>query len=500
MSGTGAARDAMRDVEIADGDGVLGTAGTDPATDAELARRMARRRRRVLRWWPLPAAAAVLLVGGQLVLDARERTAVAERQEVPGVLRTVDPALEPIARLPATLGLIAVTGVDAGRLRVDTGQPGSDEVGDLVAVDSRAREVWRTSLQTPGRDAGVGVVSATCLGDAVPATAVRCLVLDGLATTGQTDGPLPAPSAARLVTVDSRTGAVRATRDLPAASALGGADGLQVIASVVDDDLRVTAWDTGTVPDGPDSGDGSALWDVTTGLDAAPAGGALTAAPHVQVSGHHVLVRTYLAVQAFGARDGSREVDADEHLVVTRTGHLAVLGRTTTLVDPGRPAARPLPGIPVTLTVDDGSAPGAEFLLSFDGVPRTLTAYDVAANAPLWSAEHHRWRDGLVLLDGVLYGSDREAVWAVDATTGRELWRTPTAWLSESGDMLTDGRYLLTVGSVDPLGPGASALLAFDLSSGERRWATSLPDGVESVWTWEDGLFGVDREGVVLLN
>ena len=498
VSGTGAARDAMRDVEIVDGDGLLGTGGTDPAADAELARRMARRRRRALRWWPLPATAAVLLVGMQLVLDARERTAVAERQEVPGVLRTVDPALEPIAHLPATLGMIAVTGVDAGRLRVDTGQPGSDEAGDLVAVDSRAREAWRTSLQAPGR--GAGVQSATCLGDTVPATVVRCLVLDGLATTGQTDGPLPAPSAARLVTVDPTTGAVRATRDLPAASALGGADGIQVIASVVDDVLRVTAWDTHAVPDGPDSGDGSALWDVTTGLDAAPAGGTLTPAPHARVNGTHVLVQTYLAVQAFDARDGSREVDADEHLVVTRTGHLAVLGRETTLMDPGRPAAQPLPGMPVTLTVDDGSAPGAEFLLSFDGVPRTLTAYDVAADARLWSAEHHRWRNGLVLLDGVLYGSDREAVWAVDATTGRERWRTPTALLSESGDMLTDGRYLLTVGPVDPLGQGPSALLAFDLSSGERRWATPLPDGVESVWTWENGLFGVDREGVVLLN
>lgn len=261
-------RDTMQDVEIIDvdiaADG-LGSTGTGPTTEAEQARRMARRRATARRWWPLPVAVVVLLAGTQLVFDARERAAVATRQEVTGVLRTVDPALRPVRELPEDVASVVLSGVASGDLRIGATMPAFDEPRGLIAVDQAGQVAWRTSLEPPGAEGPeFGAEYPTCLGDGESATVVRCLMLDRPDSVSE-DGSWPPgpPAGARLVAVDAATGALRATRDLPPVSGIGGADGLVVLASVADDTLTVTAWDTAADHNGPDSADGPVRWRTT---------------------------------------------------------------------------------------------------------------------------------------------------------------------------------------------------------------------------------------------
>lgn len=520
-------RDAMQDVEIIDvdtsADGLaLGGTDTDPTTEQEQARRLARRRRLVRRWWPLPAALVVLLVGTQLVFDARERAAVAARQEVTGVLRTVDPSLRPVRELPEDIASIVLGGLVSGDLRIGASMPSFDEPRGLIAVDEAGQVAWRTSLEPPGTEGpAFGAEYPPCLGDGASVTVVRCLMLDRPDAVSEDGSWLPGPPVgARLVAVDAATGAPRTTRDVPPVSGIGGSDTLLVLASITQAALTVTAWDTAADPAGPDSADSPVLWRTSLPLDAAtltPA--SLTYPPSIGVERGHVVVQGELGSWALNAADGRLEATGRDYLTVSRTGYLSSPSDPAELIDADGRTVATLPGMPISLLVDDGTLPDAEFVVSVeDGVP-TLSAFDVDTGLALWSTAFRQWRDGgTVLLDGALYGADREAVWAVDAATGRELWRTLAVVVDEGNGVMTDGRYLLTLAAVgDATTEDAAtldtdtgevsspdgvtrAVVAYALSTGEARWATPLPEGVHGVWAGQGDLLGYGGEQIVVLN
>jgi hypothetical protein len=520
----------MQDVEIVDVDtGLRVSAGSgagappeDPAVEAARAERAARRRRVLRRWWPVPVAAVALLLGAQSLADARERAVVSTRQQVAGVLRTVEPALDPTRRLPQDVASVVLSGVAVGDLRIGSAGSSWDGPRELLAVGADGTTVWRTSLEADGGtapDPGQASDYPLCLGDGPPVTVVDCLLLDRTADPAVTDDgswvPGP-PRAGRLVSVDPATGERLGERAVPALSSWGGDVHVQVIASVVDGMLRVTGWPPGAALVG------DPLWQ--TELTVEPArltSEAQTWAPSVAVERGHVLVLGAAGSWAFAADDGRPEGSGQDYLSLTRSGYLTDPAMPPRVLDRDGSLLATLPGAPLTLTADDGSVPELDLVVTAParGEERALVAYDVRADEERWALARPDWFDTTaVLLDGVLYGNDQEAVWAVDVATGRELWRTPAHVLSESGGVLTDGRSLLAVASTlelaqagvpvqpaagQPLGPAAASsrtVLAFALDDGVLSWATRLPDDVQGVWGWHGDLLGFGGADVLVLN
>lgn len=519
-------QDAMQDVELVDVATALPLLPSpdDPGADAAHARRAARRRRLVRRWWPVPVVAAGALVAAQLVSDAREHDRVAARQEVPGVLRTVEPGLPAVRRYDQAIASVVLSGVAAGDLRVGVASPPWDAARELVALDVDGDQVWSTSLEDPELGApDTGMDYPTCTADAEPVTVVRCLVLDRTAADAPDDSGTrtPAvPTAARLVALDVADGTVRGSRQVAPMSGWGGAGAVQVLASVTDDTLRVTAWDTAADRGGPDDPGATPLWRTDVTLDGRGATQQPFYPPGVTVTPERVLVQGDLGSWSFAAADGRLQVAERDYLSVSRTGHLiAATGNGVRLVGDGGATVAELPGTPLYLTVDDGSVPGVELITTTGPDGRAIAAVDVESGTDVWTASLPRWAESsVVLLEGVLYGADQDAAWAVDAATGRELWRTVVDVTGESA-LMTDGRYLLVVARPDDLaalgltvgapadedGPvetdGSSrAVAALDLGTGAPVWATRLPEDVRGVWSWQADLLGYGDVDVVVLN
>ncbi|WP_454050932.1 outer membrane protein assembly factor BamB family protein [Cellulomonas sp. Marseille-Q8402] len=521
-------RDAMQDVELVDvaTDLPLLPVAADPQADAAHARRVARRRRLARRWWPLPVVLVAAVTGTQLVLDAREDARVAARQEVPGVLRAVEPGLPAARRFDQDTASVVLSGVVVGDLRVGVASPPWDAARELVALDRQGDQVWSTSLEDGEATApDTGMEYPLCVADAEPVQVVRCLVLDRSAADAPDDSgtwsPVP-PSAARLVSLDATTGEVRGTRDVEPMSGWGGAGGVQVLTSITDGTMRVTAWDTAADRDGPEDPAAAPLWRTDVALGDGDAVERLFYPPSVTVTPERVLVQGDLGSWSFAADDGRLQAAERQYLSVSRTGRLlAADGQGAHLVDDTGAVVVELAGTPLYLDVDDGTVPGLELITAVRDGGRVLAAVDVETGVELWSAPHPRWTEAsVVLLEGVLYGSDQDALWAVDAATGRELWRTVVDVSGDGTSVMTDGRYAFVLARPDDLaevgvtvGPPAGeqggpagetvpqrALAAFDLGTGRPAWATRLPADVQGVWPWQGDLLGYGDADVVVLN
>lgn len=515
-------RAAMQDVELVDVGTGADLAPDDPASEAERSRRLARRRRRLRRWWPVPVGLAAVLVGTQAVLAAREQAEVAARQRVDGVLRTVGPALEATRRLPDAVAPVVFSGITAeGGLRVGPSQPDWDDPRELIAVDAQGETVWHVSLEDDGAGPavpGLGAEYPLCAGDGDPAAVVDCVVLDrsALAVAAADDGSSVAgpPGAGRLVSFDARTGERLGSRPVPPVSGWAGDASVHALASVTSGALVVTAWEPGGALAG------EPRWRTRVPLDpAALTREALTYPPSVGVERGHVMVQGALGSWALSAADGRVESAGSQYLQATRTGRLTAPGVPVRVLDGAGRTVATLPGPPAVLLVDDGSLPDVEVVVTDGEHGRDLVGYDVAGDRQRWSLPRPLWVDsGLVLLEGTLYGQDREAVWAVDVATGRELWRTAAPVVADFGGVLTDGRHVLAIGittevvaagtPVEPAAgqdarpPAASSrtLLAFDLGTGALAWATRLPDAVQGVWAWHGDLLGFGPDDVLVLN
>lgn len=517
----------MQDVELVDvaTDVPLAPDAEDPEAEAAHARRVARRRRLLRRWWPAPVVAALAVGATNLVLDAQEEDRVAARQEVAGVLRSVAPGLPAAHRYSQETASVVLSGIAVGDLRVGVASPPWDASRELVALDRAGTQVWETSLEDAARaEPDVGMEYPTCVADAEPVEVVRCLVLDRSPADASDDSgtwdPVP-PSATRLVAVDARSGDVLADRHVAPMSGWGAAGGIQVLASVAEGTLRVTAWDTAADPGAPDDPAAAPLWRTDVPLEDPAVADRLYYPPGVAVTPGRVLVQGELGSWAFAADDGRLQAAGQSYLSVSRTGHLLSAGGDAArlLDDAGEPLTE-LPGQPLWLSVDDGSVPGVELVSAAGADGRELVGVDAESGTELWSSPHPRWTDpAAVLLEGVLYGADTDALWAVDVATGRELWRTPVEVAGDGTSVMTDGRYLLVLARPEALAAiglavgdapagddgdealtAPRALAAFTLSGGTPVWATRLPADVQGVWPYEGDLLGYGDTDVVVLN
>ena len=494
-----AGQETMREVELREEPDASAAAEGGDAGDA---RRRARRRR-LLRWWPAAAAAVVVAGTVQVVLDARERDRVAAAREVQGVVRyDVGPDLRatplgedeadprPTAGVEAGGLLVAGEGIDFGRPRaVLAVEPGS------------GAEVWRTEVETQAEATAQPTMRAPECWPAGPAgrpgvARVRCLVADRPATLTGDGGWREEPATrSRLLTFDAATGAVVAEREVAPQVSVTADDALLVLGEVLPGGtVRVSAEDVATE---------EPLWSAElAGLLLDP-----IFDPQLQPAGDHVLVWAGGRVHVLGAADGAVQA-AGSQVWVGRGGGLLVQDGdpgSVRLAGADGSGTAVVPALPAQLAVDDGSVPGVEILSAVVDGDRTLRAVDADTGRTRWQSTLDGSVDGaLVLLDGVLYGVDATAAWAVDARDGHRVWRT-TREVGPDGEPvrdvsgnwlapLTDGRSLLLV---EQDRDGAGRMVAWSLRSGAARWRVPLPPEAGGwVYAWDGALYAGTEEPV----
>jgi outer membrane protein assembly factor BamB len=467
------------DVELDEGPG----AAAGPPTDGAAARRVTLAR--VLRrWWPLPVAVLVGVVGWQVLAERQDRAATEALRAVPGVIgSTVQPPLTATAW--GTTGALAVLsdpargagGTLAGPVLAPTGG------WDVVVLDGEdGAELWRAAVTEPEPRADTAAFVA-CEGDDDPAGALACLV--------QTERYDPDPGessvASRLVRVDLAARTVEPVRDLPPGASTGVVGELLVLAESRPDaaggggSIAVSATDLAT---------GDPRWRIEV-PGAFPAG---AGAPVVRAPAGYVLVLGPAVMWALDPEDGRVRASGLD-LEVLRDGRVvdAPGGSTTRLLGPDGTPAVTLPGSPALLQPDDGSAGDLLILRVFDGVDGgTLRGVDPADGAVVWEAALDRdLTSPAVLLGGVLYVSDGPTVRALDAATGEERWATTGA--RDGGERLvSDGVHLLRVER--DMADGGRLLVAYALADGARTWSAPLPEQVDALLVRDGRLFGYVRD------
>jgi len=460
------------------------------------------------RWLLVPALVVVALVTVQVVVALRDRAAVAALARVPGVVRPVDEHLGIRWRPEAGAESVLWSGIVHGGALVGL-QRGSDESQAVVAVDeATGDEVWRTPLvdaHDVNRDADQGFSPiGGCVTDPGDADRAVCLVSDAVMAYRDQESVLVPADLSRLVVVDLADGSVVADREAPGATAFAplpdgvvavgtpGADGALVVTAA---DLLTGSerWRTvvpSTVPE-PDEGGfvdrSTALFRTVDGLAVVTAGRRIA---QVDVDGRP-------EGTAFDAVNGY-EADQPRGTVIAYTQDDR--GReTSTILGDGPDVV--LDGRLARVSADDGSLPG--LVLASDSRVR---AYDRTTGRERWSVGHGL-SGSAVVARGRVYLSTPDGVVAVDGRTGAELWTAPVLKGRSMGDLVTDGRQLLSgqvrpdePGDVTALNdwPGVGELVAYRFGDGGEQWRVDLPGTLLGIGSVGHALLGWGSTAAVL--
>ncbi|WP_146847958.1 outer membrane protein assembly factor BamB family protein [Cellulomonas terrae] len=443
---------------------------------------------RVRRWWVVLLVVALVLVGAQLALAARDRSSSTRFAQLPGALPPVEADVRVLWRVDGADTEVLTEGVevDGDVVGVRTGPDGAQSV---VALDLRTGdERWSAPLADPDtvlaqRGARASVTSCLPVPDAQPGSTeprVACLVSDALLAIG-IRGRLTVtrpPTTSRVVVVDAADGRVVADRTAPPAIAFAVLPGLVAVGVPGHDGhAEVAAQDLLT---------GEVLWQHSSPRPALdPVGdvsgfGVLALGDQVAVLevGSHV---TLLGADGTVTRERQRydrlsRDEADTRLEVL-SGYLA-FRPVTTIVRPGESDVT-IPGRLVHRAVDDGSLPGVELI---EG--SRMQARDGTTGDRLWQTDRHTSGPVLVV-DGLVYCTSGDApgeLVAYDGRTGALVWSASVGSYDQLARLMTDGRVLL-VGLTPEEDAPAGSLVAFSLTDGERLWRVPLPDGLDAAWT-----------------
>lgn len=453
----------MEDVELVE-------VGTAPGPDDDGSPRV-RLGPLLRRWWPVPVAVVLAVTVTSVVLDTRQRAALAEVRELPGVLTaTVEPPLEAVA-----WGTVETAGALYSGMRTADGLvvgplwPAPGEPAAVVALDPESGvERWRVDVEDPPDDSSAGL---DCTGDGEPARTAWCLVSTG--------------SSRQMVEVDLVERAVASTLPLPDDADATASDGtLYVTRSAPDGDQ------VGVEVVATDLADGSQRWLTRVPGTAED----ITMQPWIWLNGDHVWVFTAAGQWSLDPTDGSVEADGMSVGLARGDRLVADLGSSVTrMIGQDGDDDVELPGTPLDARPDDGTAPDVLVLQGSDGTRPVVRGVDARTGRELWQrpSPAQTWPT-VVLLDGVVYGVGTATVWAVDVETGQERWSVDTG---SNGDanLLTDGVHVLQVETV----PAGRELVAFGLRDGVRAWSTPLPEGAD--WVQEIGgmLVATSDDGVL---
>lgn len=456
------------------------------------------RQRRSRRWVALAAVAGLAaagLIGGQLVLDARQRAYEVRFDGLPGAVwqlkdpapRWTAPGYDPRVNGARVRDVIVAASVQPDGEVIVSGhalRTGTPRWSTHLRVprtvvdgfrrgegDSFDRGVeCRTSARQGERDA-----RAVCVIGAEPVGAQR---------DGDREALLVAVDASGRVhvqrTVADTYWAVRGTHvQLATMRRTGDQQEVDVVEQTWDGDVVWSA-DLGTMNAVDPAGDGIFYQDITT-------------------DGTWTVVNT-----------GTRAFVLDEHGTVVGdvptdgTGAALVSGGALWLADysgqtPGGRLVVPnaigltLPRVssdaqpqPLRVTVDDGSAP--------DLVPvqvgSSLFGVDTRTGEPAWTTQLHGEALETVLLDGVLFVAHGEQVTALDAATGQQRWDAALPFAASS--LTTDGQRLAAT---------SDALVLLDLRDGsvvsQQDAAELMPDQVAQQ---ADSVAVYSRDGLLVLQ
>ena len=440
---------------------------------------------RVRRWVAVLLVVALVLVGAQLVLAARDRATSARLAELPGVLPPVEADVRALWRVDEADVQVLSEGVEVDGDLVGV-RTASDGAQSVVSLDPRTgADRWTTPLtdaDTVLAQRGARSSVSSCLpvpGAESAEPLVACLVSDALLSIG-IRGRLTVtrpPTTSRVVVVDGADGRVVADRTAPPAIAFTVLPGLVVVGLPGHDGhAEVTAQDPLT---------GEVRWHYSSPRPALdPVGDvagfgvvALDDLVAVAEVGSNV---TLLAADGTVAREREQYDRLSQDEAATRlevlSGYL-VFKPVTTIVQPGR-ADRRIPGRLVTRTVDDGSLPGVELV---EG--SRMQARNASSGDRLWQADRHTSGPVLVLR-GLVYctsGDSPGEIVAFDGRTGSVVWSANVGTYDQLARLMTDGRVLL-VGLTPTDGAAAGSLVALSLADGQRLWHASLPDGLDAAW------------------
>ena len=429
---------------------------------------------------PTAAVAVLALVGTQLVLDARERTRLAELAAIPGVVPPTGPDIGVIWRADPSLATVMQGGTAVGGLMIG-GKASTDGAVDLVALDTDTGAVaWTTPVHPP--DAHVtpsGSPPSTWVGCSPVQHGDRALAACVSQQYGEDIVGLPASSA---WVVDAADGAVVSQAEIPGGAGVAFTDDAMVVATRIDDaDDGAARTDAGSVrwrATATDLLSGAPLWTYTTpvtdvlGREDGPEAANATGSANLQTFGDRMI----LAVDNHAwilRTDGSlvRDIalEPGSWLQAARAGVFIESSYTSGNTYTGTLLLADGTEVPIQetagyLSVDDGSAP--DVVLTVGQGPASisgLSARDATTGKVLW----HR-NDAVVaglLLHGTLYYATEDSLQAVDATTGRTRWSAHLDFQPQQ--LSTDGRYLLVPGL-------AVSLQAYALGDGRLSWHKDL--------------------------
>jgi len=411
----------------------------------------ARHRRARLPWVLAAAGVVVALVVAQAVLDARERAQLARLAQVPGVLAPLDGP-------PRTLWSLGTDEDGTQRSWPTDPVDGTTVVvrrvaGDrtVVGLDARSgEERWRTPLplepgaspalppstwcEAVGRSGVVRCESQFPAGTRTVATSFLVDVADGRVLRRVDDVEQSVVAGDLLVVGTSERAGADVAWTLAAQDPRSGATVWSTSLPAVRRVERVNL--------------GSQVVGVTASLTAAGGRVMLTESGHATVLGPDGSVERTIEV----GLDGWTSLAADGTVGWSPYGAMAPTPRLW-LPDGTQVDAE---GYPVQPDVDDGSAPG--LLWVEDSGDRELVALDATTGRTLWRAPA---TTAPLVLDGVVYVGTATGAAAWDARTGRERWHTDVG--RQAGLVATDGRSLLVLSI-------SRRWFALGLTDGARRW------------------------------
>lgn len=483
-----------------------GTAASPDADGAPAPRRAPRR------WRPVAAGAAalvLLLLGAQVVADARARAALAELRDVPGVRAPLPAALTEVWRVPGDRLPVPVPPTGDPLLGLRDTTTGTE----LVALDpATGADAWALPLTSAPAGAAdvLGTPLPACDAPRSPGTArparLVCLVTDAWSRDGGLVAQEVPATTSRLVVVRTSDGHVTAEHAVdvappaPGAAPDGADDGTPLPATslVLIGDVAVLGHPVapaGLLVRAVEVATGAELWRRAP-APAGPAAGEPTT-PRVRAADGAVAVPAPYGF-ALVARDGSllRQVRVGPGALTGAAlglpGDRGLLVREDDrwrLVTSRRDV--PLPGDPLVATVDDGSA-GA---LVLSRTPQGLHAVAADSGTQRWSVPLPDAEQALVV-QGRVHVLAPDGLHAYDARTGAPLWQRRHADHDESraGPVATDGEHLLVpVAGRD--GGDATGVVHVALDDGHAVSTRPLPPGLLGVWPAPDPVLGWTGEG-----
>ncbi|RHA43891.1 outer membrane protein assembly factor BamB family protein [Cellulomonas rhizosphaerae] len=430
-------------------------------------------RSRWRRWWPLPIVVALLAVGTQAGLDARQRAHDERIAALPGTLAPVGDALSVRWKVPDDDYTVVSAGYEVDGAYVGVRHE-VDEAYAAVALDvGTGLARWSTPLGDRGETAGAPIDAGNFT--VTPAGGPSCVP----GSLG--DSPVLAclvDSRRGLVVLDATDGAVLRREDLPTrADLLAAAGDTTYLARSVGTECEVTALDSSSV-----------LWTTTVACGGRP--------EIVAAGGLVALGSTREHVTVLG-RSGDVLDEADD-AAAAALGDAIVLndfagdgtGTSRLLREDAEPVD--VDGIVMVPRVDDGSAPN--LVVTVDTATR---GYDGRTGERLWETPDPL--SGIYLLrDGHVVGSSgQDVLVSIDARTGAVHHRAALHPDDLPLSPVTDGPTYLTIVRGAP--SDAPRLVAVDADGDDRTWDVRLPGGLLGLSQLGRHLVGTYRGGTLLV-